>query len=142
MHSHLQAVFNLFPQTIGIIGSAIKNPEGAKDIDVLFLVKEEFEEACKFVCKKWNGWDAHNGHVRIANIDRGGKKIQLIHVSGVTEFAHHPHCVLLRDGSFVKEGVFMVKEPGWRYEKWPNGKGVLSEKGTHCAGTGPTVEKL
>jgi hypothetical protein len=120
MDDLLMKVFDLFKDyDIGIIGSAITNPEGAKDIDVLFLVKEDFECACAQNGKKWNGWDAWNGHVRIANLPRFGTKIQLIHVSSVDSFDKHPHCVLKRDGSFEKEGKFFVKPEGWKYEKFP-----------------------
>jgi len=123
MHKLHEAVFDLFRDyEVGIIGSAILDPEGAKDIDVLFVVKEDFECACAQNAKKWNGWDAWNGHVRIANLNRFGKKIQMIHVSSITSFDGHPHCVLLRDGSYVKEGVFMIKPEGWRYEKFPKDK--------------------
>ena len=115
-------VFDLFHDyQVGIIGSATLDPRGAKDIDVLFLVKEEFEKACQENQKKWNGWDAWNGHVRICNLNKFGKKIQMIHISSVDTFEKHPHSVLLRDGSWVHEGVYFVKPEGWKYEKWPKG---------------------
>lgn len=120
MHELLSKTFELFPDyQVGIIGSAVKDPEGAKDIDVLFLVKEDFECACAQLGKKWNGWDAWNGHVRIASVQMFGKKLQLIHVSSVDSFDKHYHCVLLRDGTYVNEGRFFVKPPNWKYEKFP-----------------------
>ena len=123
MHDLHTNVFSLFPNyDIGIIGSGITNPDGAKDIDVLFLIKEHFEEACKENNKKWNGWDAWNGHVRIANISKFDKKIQLIHISSIQAFEDHPHCVLLRDDKYIHEGVFFIKPEGWRYEKFPKSK--------------------
>lgn len=122
----LAQVFALFPEAeIGIIGSALKDAQTCKDIDVLFLSQEDYEQACHGLQKKWNGWDAYNGHVRITNIipPEIGKTVQLIQLSTITEFDQHPHEVLLRDGSVVHEGAYFHKEPGWVYKKWPYGKG-------------------
>ena len=125
MHEILINTFGLFPEAeVGIIGSAVLDPVKAKDIDVLFLSKPEFEEACKLLRIKWNGWDAWNGHVRIANLmvdvmqDAEPKKIQLIQISSIDSFDKHPHSVLLRDGTETKPGKYFVKPPGWKYEKF------------------------
>jgi hypothetical protein len=104
---------------VGIIGSATRNYEGAKDIDVLFIHFSEFSDACIRFGVKYQGWDAHNGHIRITKLERPeiDKPIQLINLASVSSFEEHPHQVLLPDGSLLNEGHYYVKEDGWKYDK-------------------------
>jgi hypothetical protein len=120
MDPRLRKIFALLPHyEIGIVGSAIRDVDTAHDIDILFLEPVQFASACKEYGVKWQGWDADLGHVCRGTTQLPGfdKPVQFVLLGSVRRFEDNLHCVLKRDGTFVKEGVFMVKGPGWRYEK-------------------------
>ncbi len=120
MHPQLHEVFHhLGAYTIGIIGSALRDFESAKDIDILFLTTGAFEHACGENGITWNGWDAHNGHLRRGNgrLEGVEKPVQFLHIGSVTKFEDHPHSVLLRNGAILKPGVHYHKPEWWKYDK-------------------------
>lgn len=102
-----------------IVGSALRDYDRANDVDVMFMDAEQFIECCATLGVHYNGWDTSRGHVRMANLSPRyiGKKIQLIHLDSVATPDDHPHMTLSRDGTVTKDGVFMEKPPGWRYNK-------------------------
>jgi hypothetical protein len=120
MHPTLAKVFSDFTgYEIGIIGSAARDVDSAKDIDILFLDARQFMDACDAFNVKWSGWDAHTGHVRRANVVSSAvsKPLQLLQVGSTPTFASHPYCVVLRDGTRLHDGLYYAKTDGWRYDK-------------------------
>lgn len=104
---------------VGIVGSAVRDFETAKDIDVLFESGIELERACEKFGVRWSGWDAYNGHVRRANLTIGGvdKPIQFVSSGGTPTLEDHPYATILRDGTVLNAGKFYTKPKGWVYDK-------------------------
>lgn len=120
MHPQLQELFDLLADyRVIIVGSALRDYDRAKDVDVMFLDGEEFIDCCATLGVHYNGWDSSRGHVRMANASPRyiGKKVQFIHLDSVATPDDHPHMTLSRDGSVTKPDVFMEKPEGWRYSK-------------------------
>jgi len=116
MHRELRRVFDYFGKKfpkapIAIIGSAVKDYEAARDIDVLLPHEVEWHDAMKTLGTKYNGWDTVQGHLRRANVSVPdvSKKVQLLQVASVPTAGDHPNAALLADGTVLKAGHYFDK---------------------------------
>lgn len=114
MNPELYKVFShLREWDIAITGSAVKDFDKAKDVDVLFPASMNFRQLARELGIPYRGgFDGvggrvHSLHYRIDDVD---KDINLIQRSGVEEFDQWPHEVLLRNGRVLNKGKFLKKK--------------------------------
>jgi len=113
MEKDIQRIFEYFPDLeIGIVGSMTWKPKIAQDIDVLVLPTVDWKALMASLNAKYNGWDVSLGHLRRANIHVPGlnRKVQLLCNSNVKMFKDWPHCVILRDGTRLHDGIYFCKQ--------------------------------
>lgn len=124
LHPDLAKVFEHFSEDeVAVVGSAVRDYEAARDIDVLVPAGVDYPALVKRLGAKYNGWDLADGsHLRRANITIPGvaKRVQILQNRLVSQFEEWPHAVLRRDGQqhnagrhFDKRG----KDPtavGWK----------------------------
>lgn len=109
MDYRLRRVFDFFAdEDIAIIGSATRDVDAANDIDVLFLSTRDFPQLAEQLGTTYNGWNQSGFHLRRINyqIPDIEKPVQLLWYSHISRFADHPHCVMLRDGTRLNDGVY------------------------------------
>lgn len=113
MADDLDKVFEHFrDDNVAIVGSALKDPTTAKDIDVLVPADADYPALVKRLGATYNGWDLADGsHLRRANltIPGIGKRVQLLQNRMVTQFSDWPHAVRLRDGSTLNPDKHFTK---------------------------------
>ena len=105
-------IFNFFALLpIGIIGSSLRDIKQARDYDVLVHATVDFPALVKRLGLKYNGWDTPRGHIRRANLRIPGvsKPVQLISHDRTKALIHHPHVVLLRDGTVLHPDKHFIK---------------------------------
>lgn len=121
MRPEFEQIFRLFPEEILIIGSAVRDYQTARDIDILFESEADFKRAIKRLGATYNGWDQFSrtpsgaevkSHIRRANVSLKGiaKPVQLLH-SGLP----HPYAACCRDGTYINEHVHFDKSKPTRY---------------------------
>ena len=98
---------------IGIAGSALRDFDAAKDVDVLFPASVDFRKlADRLHIPYRGGWDTPRGRIHVLNlgmVPAVKKPVQLIQCSATAQLSDHPHAVLLRDGTLLHAGVFHDK---------------------------------
>lgn len=115
MSPTLQTVFDFFSEIpLGIIGSAVRYPDLARDIDTLTLISIDFEAVCKsHGIRRARRREWHRGplHLKVATFRIPGirPRIQLSQVNLVAAFDDHPYAVLLRDGTLIHDGCWYAK---------------------------------
>ena len=131
MHPDIAKVFEHFvDDDIAIVGSAVRDYEVAKDIDVLVPSGVDYPALVKRLGATYNGWDLADGsHQRRANIRVPGikKKVQLIQNRLVSKFDEWPHAVLTREGKQLNPGKHFTKkrsDPTWVGAKKASSKSV------------------
>ena len=114
IHPDLTKVFEHFANDdVAIVGSAVRDYEAAKDIDVLVLASTDYPALVKRLGAKYNGWDLENGnHIRRANISVPGvgKRVQVVQNRLVSKFDEWPHAVLQRNGQQLNPGKHYTKK--------------------------------
>lgn len=119
-HPDLAKVFEHFgDDEVAVVGSAVRDYDAAKDIDVLVPAGVDYPALVKRLGATYNGWDLADGsHQRRANIRVPGveKKVQLIQNRLVSQFEEWPHAVLTREGKHLNPGKHFTKkrsDPTW-----------------------------
>lgn len=125
MNPLLQTVFDFFPNLpLGIIGSAVRYPELARDIDTLTLISIDFDAVCKsHGIRRARRREWHRGplHLKVATFRIPGirQRVQLSQVNLVAAFEDHPYAVLLRDGTLIHDGHWYAKPPTSKRHTFP-----------------------
>jgi hypothetical protein len=124
IHPDLSKVFDHFAEDkVAVVGSAIKDYEAAKDIDVLVPADVDYPALVKKLGATYSGWDLKDGsHLRRANYNIPGvaKRVQLLQNRMVGQFDQWPHAVLLRDGKTLNGDKHFTKRKddptyvGWK----------------------------
>lgn len=115
MNKDFQTIFDrLHDFDCAITGSALRDFEAAKDIDVLFKSTQDFRQLAAEMSVPYRGGFDSGGHCVHSlryNMDGVQKQLNLIQRSDVENFEQWPHEVLLRDGSTLNKGQFHTKTP-------------------------------
>ena len=124
LHPDIAKVFEHFADDdVAVVGSAVRDYETAKDIDVLVPAGVDYPALVKRLGATYNGWDLADGsHLRRANVNVPGvaKRVQVLQNRLVNTFSDWPHAVLQRDGQQLNTGKHFVnggKDPsavGWK----------------------------
>ena len=119
-HPDLTKVFEHFAKDdVAVVGSAVRDYDAAKDIDVLVPSGVDYQAIVKRLGAKYNGWDLADGsHTRRANVTVPGvaKRVQLVQNRLVSKFDEWPHAVLTREGKQLNPGKYFTKkrsDPTW-----------------------------
>jgi hypothetical protein len=120
----ISRVFEYFPNDdVAVVGSVLRDPERARDIDVLVPASVDFPALAERLGVGYNGWDLADGsHLRRANfrIPNIDKNVQLLQNRLVTAFEEWPHAVRLRDGRILNPDKHFMKNEkdpthvGWK----------------------------
>jgi len=114
IHPDIAKVFEHFgDDEVAVVGSAVRDYNAAKDIDVLVPSGVDYPALVKRLGAKYNGWDLADGsHLRRANITIPGvnKRVQILQNRLVSQFEEWPHAVLRRDGQQHNVGKHFTKK--------------------------------
>ena len=124
IHPELTKVFEHFKDDeVAIVGSALRDFDKARDIDVVVPSKTDYPALVKRLGATYSGWDLADGsHLRRANlkVPGVGKRVQLLQNRLVHVFEDWPHAVLLRDGKTHNKDTHFSKQKsdpsyvGWK----------------------------